>query len=174
MNLQDYHHSLEDDGALVFFRGKVSDGLLEYVLNTTTAKLENEGEDLMTRKKVFHVVVESLQNLINHAPKAEFFEKTILAISRKDQQYIVSTGNVVSKNRSEQLRESLNRINELDSSGLRKHYMNVLDSKKRSIDRGAGVGLIDMAKRSGEKIDYEFQEVTSDLVFFTMSVKVNK
>ena len=39
---------------------------------------------------------------------------------------------------------------------------------------GGGLGLIDIARRSGEKLQYKIREIDKDYSFFTLTVKISK
>jgi hypothetical protein len=37
---------------------------------------------------------------------------------------------------------------------------------------GAGIGLIDMARKSGNKLDYEFKPIDNRISFFSLVVRI--
>jgi len=39
---------------------------------------------------------------------------------------------------------------------------------------GGGLGLIDIARRSGQKLQYKIREIDNDYSFFTLTVKISK
>ena len=41
-----------------------------------------------------------------------------------------------------------------------------------SLKVGGGLGMIDIARKTGEKIDYKFLEINDKISFFTLNIKV--
>ena len=62
----------------------------------------------------------------------------------------------------------------MSKEDLRKYYREILDNNLISNKGGADLGMIDMARKSGEKLQYNFTEVNESLSFFYLTVKVSK
>ena len=82
------------------FKGNISSELISNVLEVVEARLDEYKESSKIRKKVYNVLVESLQNLYHHIetlPEVmhEEFDARfgILVVSRIDNRYMISTGN---------------------------------------------------------------------------------
>jgi len=60
-------------------------------------------------------------------------------------------------------------INSLEKDEQRKHLREKLRSANDKHERGAGVGFIEMAKRSSEKLEYAFEEIDSKLYFHILA-----
>ena len=43
-----------------------------------------------------------------------------------------------------------------------------------SVKGGGGLGLIDIARKSGEKLQYNIREINESFSFFTLTVKILK
>ena len=65
-------------------------------------------------------------------------------------------------------------INSLDRDQLKAYYKEVLNNGVLSKKGGGGLGLIDIARRSGSKLEYNIREINEGFSFFTLTVKILK
>jgi hypothetical protein len=140
--------------------------------------LEKEMEDaefgFMGRKRLFMFVLESLQNISRHASGDSYSDMSLVVYSKTDPGYTVTTGNVVTVEGSAILREKLEQINRLDANELREVYRQMLSTAKFSSKGGAGLGLIEMAKKTGNKLDFDFVPLDKDYSYFVLSKTVDE
>jgi hypothetical protein len=55
---------------------------------------------------------------------------------------------------------------------LKTYYKEVLSNGVMSEKGGGGLGMIDIARKSGSKLDYKFSVVDEKFSFFSLSIKV--
>ncbi|PLX11621.1 MAG: hypothetical protein C0594_03385, partial [Marinilabiliales bacterium] len=77
-----------------------------------------------------------------------------------------TTGNLVENTNIPPIEKLLKKINSLEKDELKKYYKEVLLEGEISDKGGAGLGLIDMARKSGNKLSYDFKNVSDDLSYF--------
>jgi hypothetical protein len=82
------------------------------------------------------------------------------------------SGNPVQKKNVEKLSKTLEHINNLDKDGLKEMYKEIIKNTTISEKGGAGLGFVDMARKSGSKLEFEFPEMNSDYCFFCLKVNV--
>lgn len=178
------YQSMERDHAMVSFKGEVTADLLNSVLQVMESKLDVLEKSNRLRKKVYNVLVECLQNLYHHNDGVGSFRDSnnsshpikntsILIISNQEDHYEVKTGNMVSSEKANELEAKLENINKLDKVQLREYYKTILNEGQLSSKGTAGLGLIDIARKSGNKLDYEFIPIDRNLSFFCLNVKIN-
>ena len=61
-----FYDKMEESNILLSFKGEITSDLLTSILQIMESKLENFAEKSKTKKKVYHVLVECLQNLYHH------------------------------------------------------------------------------------------------------------
>jgi hypothetical protein len=146
------------------------------------SKLSHLEESPKIKKKVFNVLVECLQNLYHHIDAGETIQdgedsidsrSALLMIARVDGSFYVRTGNYLTKSASSELEQRILKINSLEKEGLKLYYQQVLSDGMRSEKGTAGLGMIDIARKSGNKLDYEFLDVGADYCFFCLNVKID-
>jgi len=63
-------------------------------------------------------------------------------------------------------------VNALDSDELRGLYRMKLEKDPRTLKGTAGLGFIDIARKSKSKLDYEFIEMDDNTSFFCLKVVI--
>ena len=93
-------------------------------------------------------------------------------IKKQNDEYSIMTGNYMVKDNVEPMKKRLDTINAMDSLQLKTYYKEVLNNGEMSSKGGGGLGMIDIARKSGKKLEYRFDNVDDKLTFFSLNVKV--
>jgi len=70
------------------------------------------------------------------------------------------------------LRDKLNLVNGMEKEELKAYYKQVLSEGNMSEKGTAGLGMIDIARKSGEKLEYDFLDINDTTSFFSLTVKI--
>ncbi len=178
-NLQESYKQMNEGDVLLAYKGSITTELITNVLEVIESKLEDIRTASAVKKKVYNVLVESLQNLFHHIDelpeeiKDEFDARFgVLVIAKESGFYRISTGNFIRAVKVQQLKEKIDKINTLSREELKDMYKFVLNHQKLSPKGGGGLGLIDIAKKTGNKMEYMFHEFNGEYYFFNLSVFV--
>ena len=60
----------------------------------------------------------------------------------------------------------------MSAGELKIKYLAKLNSTKLSDKGGAGLGLMDIARKSGKKLEYDFENISEKISFFSLIVNV--
>jgi hypothetical protein len=135
--------------------------------------MENSEFGFVGRKRLFMFVLESLQNVSRHSNKSQHANMSMVVYSKTDNGYTVTTGNVLPSSGINDLKIKLDEINNLKTSEIRVIYRKMLNSAEFSEKGGAGLGLIEMAKKTGNKVDYDFVNLDNEYSYFVLSKTVD-
>ena len=72
------------------------------------------------------------------------------------------------------LAEKLDYLNTLTQQGIKEYYKETIINGQFSERGGAGLGLIEMAKISGNKIEFGFQQVDEKYTVFNLKITVDE
>ena len=180
-DINEYYAKLNGGDVLLAYKGSITSDLISNILEVVEAKLEDLSEGSKVRKKIYNVLVESLQNLYHHVEdmpedlKDKFEPKFgILVISRVgNNTYKISTGNFVNSGKIKVLKDKIDKINSLSMDELKDMYKFILNHQKLSAKGGGGLGLVDIARKTGSKLDYSFENYNNDFYFFNLEVVVS-
>lgn len=179
--IHDFYDSLERQRVMLSFKGTLTPELVTALLGLVERKMEAIEPDGRSRKRVFNVVMECLQNLYHHNGRMAAgngqAERTIdphgvVMIAKADAGYSVLTGNFMAGSDVDRLKEHLDKINSLPQEGLRDLYKETLANGRFSPHGGGGLGMIDIARKSGGKLEYGFVPYDENNAFFSLNVNV--
>jgi hypothetical protein len=178
-NLQEYYSNLSKGDVILAYKGSITSELINDILEGVEQKLEDADADSKLRKKIYNILVESLQNLFHHIEVAhEGVEEKldpkfgILAVIKENDIYKVTTGNFINARRIKFLKEKIDKINSLSKDELKDMYKFILNHQKLSAKGGGGLGLVDIARKSGNKLEYEFFNYNDNYYFFDLTIRV--
>jgi len=155
------------------YRGVVTSENSSSLLMLLEKEMESSEFGFLGRKRLFMFVLESLQNVSRHSDNNSHAEMSLVVYSKTDNGYTVSTGNVIETEKIESLKSKLDEINNLKSEEIRAVYRQMLSNAEFSSKGGAGLGLIEMAKKTGNKLDYDFITLDQELSYFVLSKTVD-
>ena len=180
-NVETYFSDLSNGNQILYYKGNIDSDLINRVLDSVEAKMVNSKERPKLRKKVYNVLVESLQNLYHHVEKVpEDFEDQksekygMLAINKVDNGYKIITGNFIFSEDVEMLEEKIKRINRSNHDELTELYKFILNHQRISSKGGGGLGLVDIARKSGNKLEYLFKDYDEKSSFFYLKILVSE
>lgn len=178
LDIYNFYERMEEDNVMLSFKGEVTSELLTSILSIVETRLEELNEVPKVRRKVFNVLVECLQNLYHHIDNHDgddLIEKSaIFMITSTDKCYNIYTGNYIMTEHVSTLQDRIDKVNSLDRQELKSYYQEVLNNGQMSRKGGGGLGMIDIAKKSGQKLEYSFMSISDGMSFFTLKVKIEQ
>ena len=167
-----FRHEMMGNNILMIYKGDFSQNAILPVLKMIEENLAANGGEEGLQKKIFWVLVEMLQNISKHGIELEVTDGIFMLGRDQDNRYYVSTGNLMHKNDVLKFQKHLDKINQLDKHALSALYKQTLRDGQISEDGGAGIGIIDIARESGSKLDYDFIDFDQDAVFFSLNTTI--
>jgi len=155
------------------YRGVVTNENSVPLLLLLEKEMVNSEFGFVGRKRLFMFVLESLQNVSRHSKKSQHGNMSLVVYSKTDNGYTVTTGNVLPESSINDLKQKLDEINNLETKEIRNVYRQMLSTAEFSSKGGAGLGLIEMAKKTGNKLDYDFIPLDKDYSYFVLSKTVD-
>lgn len=163
------------------YRGMFTQNITESILELAERNIEEINQPNQLRRRVYFLMVESLQNITRYqALKLDLMEKSgIFLIQKKDERYYITTGNLIENTKIPYVKDKLDQVNNLDREALKNYYRKILRNGKFTEEGGAGLGLIEMARKSGNKLTFSFEPITETYSNFYLhtvipTIKSNK
>jgi hypothetical protein len=177
LKIQQWYDQVVNGDIIFLFRGEISGTLITDSLEEIENKLEVIPNNI--KKKIYNILVECLQNLFHHSAIApidnnsDFSGKVgVCVVTKNSIGYHIITGNFVEQKQKNFLTGHLDKINTLDKESLKLMYKEILDNQVFSEKGGGGLGMVDIARKSGSKLNYKFIEVDNNLHFFTLDINI--
>ena len=164
---------------ILIYEGEFTQDITKSVLAMAERNMDSYGEGSGTKRKVFNIMVECLQNICKHADYIEGkvddeSSNAIFMIGKQETEYFILSGNAMLSDKVESVSQKLEQINSLDKDGLKQLYKDIIKNGSLSEKGGAGLGFIDMARKSGQKLRYDFEPINDELTFFSLRTTIRR
>lgn len=158
-------------------KGEVTFDTIDLLLAKLKALPAYTAMSLSLRKRIYSIFVECVENINKHTiPNSvshrENNRAPYINLINEESEYVISTGNIIRKERIDQLKNRLELINQMDKEGLKASYTYIVDKELLSEEDGSGLGLITIGLKSKNKIHYDFSTLNEKYSFFEMKISV--
>ena len=157
------------------YRGYFTHNITKKILVLADSNIQSSVERATIQKRIYYIMVEGLQNITRHQDEVdENVDKYpgIFAIQKRKERYYVTTGNLVMNDKIPPLKEKIKKINSMEKDELKKFHKEVLRSGVMSDKGGAGLGLIEMSRKSGNKLVASFELVNEKYSYFYLQTQI--
>ncbi|ACV64935.1 conserved hypothetical protein [Desulfofarcimen acetoxidans DSM 771] len=177
--LLDLQNNLRAYRVLISFSGRFSQGIIEELGDAIRKYMEVEDKPRNSIYNVFAVFVEQTHNIKNYVAEQEcspYYEQIansgIITIGKTDNRYYVCSGNLIQHKDAGILSSRIDKLIDLDKNELKKLYKEEIKKDLPPGSKGAGVGLIDIARKTSQRIEYSILKLDDNLSFFSIKVQV--
>ena len=180
LDLWDLRQKLDEANILICFNGPLSQSIIEQLGVAVKRYLEAETHNAGRLYDVFAVYIEQSQNIQNYTAtkvaspaEAQRYDNATIAIGRLDgDHYLVTSGNPVAKSDLPPLTALLDALAKLDAEGLKACYREQRRRPREDGSPSAGLGLIDMARKSSRPLEYRVRDIDADTAYFHLTAVI--
>ncbi len=148
------------------YHGVFDDVFTEQLISLVESDFEKKA-----KKRMALLISESFQNIVRHKDDELGGDKnSLFGIRGIDQFLHIFSSNLVDTSTKEFLEKRLEEINKMDKDQIKTLYSEALEKGHVSSKGGAGLGLIEMARKSGRPIQKEFKRNEDNSYAFFMQV----
>ncbi|MBN2891093.1 MAG: SiaB family protein kinase [Bacteroidales bacterium] len=172
-----YFNLLKSDNFSLLYHGMFRDEFTEKIISLSEGNIDQEQDTTTIRNRISFLIAESFQNIVRHGEidddkKRNVNEFGIFSIRSVGNIYYISSANIVDNQNIQDISTKLAQINELGKEDLKKLYLEILSNDRLTDKGGAGLGLIQMAYKSGNKLEFDFEKVDDKVSFFYLQIKL--
>jgi len=181
LNMQEHIGKLKGMNISISYSGPLWYDGIKGIAEVVKSSLTNNELPSKTSNAIFSVFVEQTANMIMHSGGKNAFSPHdteevstgMLVMGDRDKNYFIQTGNVINRQNIAFLKDRIDHLNTLDKTELRQYQMEKMRSENDNPQsKGAGLGLIEIARRATAPIEYTFEPVDENVSFFTMYVEI--
>ncbi len=179
-----FHRTMVEKRLTLAYEGEVTQEITKAFTSMTEKSLEKVEEDGKIKKKVYHVMVECLQNIAKHADDDNVMSSDkleeglaksgIFIIGNDDKEYFITSGNGILNENIPNLKSMLDTINSKNKEELKELYKSKMKETVISDKGGAGLGFIDIARKTGNPLEYHFEPIDSKSSFFLLKSRISR
>ncbi len=164
---------------IIAYEGNVTHQVMKTLTSVVEERLDDEDEGEAVQRKVYHIMVECLQNINRHAEafnndETEYPGRGAMLVTKQEDDYTVTTVNLTKNTLVTDLKKFLNTINPLSEQELNNLYKSHLTEGKISSKGGAGLGFIDIRRKTGNALEFKFVDHDEENSFFIFKVIISR
>lgn len=178
--LNEFKDLIESEGILFCYSGPFSQGVIQEMAETIKHRLEFIEEDKTSiGDKIFAVFIEQVQNIKRYSAElqskrnSDFETRTgIVVIGQEKDRFYSISGNLVETQKVIDLKQKIDKVLSMNKEELKKYYKEKLKQEPDAESKGAGIGIIDMARKADGPITYHFNKIDDSKTFFSFKVLI--
>ena len=159
----DIFSTIADDDLTMSYSGVFTDSMTGMIIDLSEAYLGSNEELGKLKKKTSFLVAECFQNVVRHGTKEK--EAVLVTDSResfilrfKNRACFIASENTLLNKQVKALEDKLQEINKHEKQELKGLYKKILEGGEFSNKGGAGLGLIEMARKTENKLSFSFKQ----------------
>ena len=167
--------AMQKDNLNYIYRGTFTANITDNILSLAESNLVKKDDPRALKRKVYNVMVEGLQNITKHQADVDLEVEEnygVFVLKKEGTDYFITTGNLIENANIPQLEKQIKQVNDLTKDELKDLYKKILVNGKISNKGGAGLGLIDMARKSGTKLLYAFEKYDDVYSYFYLHTEI--
>jgi hypothetical protein len=174
-----FKSDLDQQGIFFCFSGPMSQALLMEVGDTLRNKLVSQKTNPSVILKVFAMFIEQAQNIIRYSAEEVISDETsgglrngIVVVGYDNGHYYVLCGNMIDNKDISVLSEQLKKLQIMDKEQLKTYYKEQRRKAPHEKSKGAGLGFIELARRSVTPIEFDFRSIDDKHSFFSLKTEI--
>jgi hypothetical protein len=163
---------------LIDYNGTISFDVIGQLLSLLKKKLDDTGEKVNTYKRIIIVMVESLENICKYFETYPEYTSIleqypqVFTLEHKPGQYKLTARNPMHIKHIDGIRCKIDHVNELGPEELKLMHRSIIANGQFSKAGGAGLGFIEIAKASCNRIGYHFDPIDNSYTYFTICLEL--
>ncbi len=170
------YDEMSENGISIVYLGEFHHQITKMFTSTAEDDMDRKDEEKSTIRKVYSVMVETLQNMSKHSDEITDkynIGKGLFMIGKKNDTYYIITSNKVTNSKKIDLEKAVIEVNAASRDELKEMYKKQITEGRISDKGGAGLGLIEIARRTRNKLVYQFLPFDENTQFFLLKVEIN-
>lgn len=167
---------IPENKALIAYFGVCNDQLTDKLIGLVKGNNEIDSQEKKIKKRIPFLIAECFQNIIRHKTLPENSEYSsgheFFQVLFDHDLINISSSNLIKNSQIDGVREQLDAINDSSPEDLKELRMKIIREEDFSEKGGAGLGLIEMARKSSLPLRNLFIPHNNDLSHFFLSLEI--
>lgn len=166
--------------SILSYQGPLSFSTIDWLLSEFKLAAQDHDLSFKTYKKMISIMIEALENITKYSeqmncsvdPDSGFCPSCQINLNSSNIELV--TRNPVKAVDVAPLRKRIDHVNNHNREELRELYKSTMTNGQFTEKGGAGLGFIEIAKTSGNKLEYDFEQLSEDFSLYTFRVNFSK
>ncbi len=162
--------------SILSYQGPLEFSTIAWLISEFKMAANDHSLSYRAYKKMISIMIEALENIFRYCKSASGEDGPPVDCNPSFQINLLDGGvELITRNRVRQkdvapLRERIDLVNSHNREELKQLYRETITNGQFTASGGAGLGFIEMAKASGNKLKYQFEELPAELALYTLRV----
>jgi hypothetical protein len=175
LNLYELYNRTKNDNISIQFKGALSQEILLLMGDLINA---NRNVNIEIRK-IFSIFVELSQNIMHYSSETEMVNGKeigigIIIFTEDKNHYRIYSGNQITNESKNDLLVRFQEIQQFDDTQLKEQIREQRHNPQNPESRGAGIGLMEIARKASGNINVRFYEINQRKSFIELIVEIKK
>jgi len=170
--LKKFHQTLADQNIYLVFKGDFHQNNILALFDI----LRKQMAETVVSIKLKNVLIEVLQNIEKHGNNLDGitdWKPGIVTVHQENDDFYLTASNYILNSRIPELRTKIEQINSLDKGKLNELYReSLLDFNQEITAKKTGLGYIDIRRRSGLPLIFDFNKIDDNYSLFFIQVTI--
>ncbi len=156
----------EKKGVIFYYSGALSQNVIATISDILRQRFENDDTKSKNSRKLFSSFIEMIQNALHYSPICPHTTSEKLgavAVGKTENDLYIICGNFVDKKYVGRISEKIDNVNNMSRDEVKAAYRAQLKNDHHhdedDVSKGAGLGLLTLARDSKSSIEYSFRDV---------------
>lgn len=168
------HELFSGDASFYSYRGTMLEHFTAAILDLGELVKKGNGQEKLTiKKRAPFLMVECFQNILRHGVHEVTGEaRGYFGFYSSPEFFTINTINEINDSSVESLSNLLDDINNSSDEEKKLRYMEIMQNENFGEEGGAGLGLLEISRKSGSKLEYEMEQKGNEKTCFHQQVTI--
>ena len=168
------HDFFSSDSSFYSYRGTMLEHFTTAILDLGELVRKGSGQEKLTiKKRAPFLMVECFQNILRHGVQEATGEaKGYFGFYSSPEFFTINTINEINDSSVSSLSTLLDELNQSSDEEKKRRYMEIMQNENFGDEGGAGLGLIEISRKSGSKLEYEMVKKQEGKTCFHQQVSI--
>ena len=172
---QNLYEELKNDNLSFIYLGRFDNAVLGMATELWKAYMSKRTDTEGQKNKMSFLMIESFQNILRYGLSGRTEDETsgeIFVVRRIGNSYYIISGNYVDNTKIDNIQGKLDKVNSMTADELKQIFVETLTNKQLSKEGGAGLGFVEMIRKTKEKLVFKFVPVDKNRSFFYFQLRL--
>ena len=185
LDMSEYTQMINKLNINIIYSGPMWEDGIRGIAEVVKIHLSHDNLPGSAAKSIFSVFVEQVTNMLMYSAEKETFSQPgqdgvdvsmgMLVLVHKNNKFFIQTRNSINNEHIALVKGRIDHLNTLDKKELRQYQKErIKEVNDNPESRGAGLGLIVVARRATSPIEYEFERYDDQRQYFTMYISIGQ
>ncbi len=167
-----FYLDLRDHKVIMLYKGDLSKDIIVSLITMLQNNFIDDRKPSSKEKRFMVSLIEVLQNISKHGKAIKGSKEGMFCISMVNGDYIIDSSNYIEETNREALESTLTGIRSMSTEDIARLYKERLLDNVITEDGNCGLGLLEIAKNSGNNFRYAISQTPEKEWFYSIKIKI--